>query len=129
MGTVAESKQTYVLPAKVDGRDAAESPAPRWENISAQKRALLNASIPKEWKVPADLLPPDSQDDVTSWPATSGWFTQAELDITEQTAAQLVSKLAAGELSSETVTRAFCKRAAAAHQLVGHPNHFSRFLF
>ncbi|TQV92648.1 fatty-acid amide hydrolase [Cordyceps javanica] len=118
MGTVAESKQTYVLHAKVEGRQAAESPAPIWENIGARKRAFLSASIPHEWRVPAGLLPPDSQDDVTAWPATSGWFTREELDITEQTAVQLVARLASGELKSETVTRAFCKRAAAAHQLV-----------
>ncbi|KAJ3483900.1 hypothetical protein NLG97_g7195 [Lecanicillium saksenae] len=118
MGTIAESKQTYVLPSKLDVRAATESPAPIWEDIGARKRALLSASIPKEWRVPSDLLPPASQDDVTMWPTTSGWFTQEELDITEQTAAQLVPRLAAGELSCETVTRAFCKRAAAAHQLV-----------
>ncbi|KAJ6779928.1 hypothetical protein PWT90_09325 [Aphanocladium album] len=118
MGTIAESKQTYMLTSKVDGRAATESPAPIWQDIGARKRALLSASIPKEWRVPSELLPPDSQDDVTMWPTTSGWFTQEELAITEQTAAQLVPRLASGELSSETVTRAFCKRAAAAHQLV-----------
>ncbi|EGX89098.1 acetamidase [Cordyceps militaris CM01] len=119
MGTATESQQAYILNAKTeDRRPATESPAPIWENIGARKRALLSASIPEEWRVPATLLPPDAQDDVTTWPATSGWFTQAELDITEQTATQLVAKLTTGALSSETVTRAFCKRAAAAHQLV-----------
>lgn len=97
------------------------SPASVWEDISAKKRASLLYSIPQEWHIPADLLPPASQDDVTTWPATSGWFTKEELEITEQTAAQLVPKLASGELKSETVTRAFCKRAAAAHQLVCLP--------
>lgn len=118
MGITAESKQTSHIPSKVDGRAATESPAPVWEHIGARKRALLSASIPQEWRVPADLLPPDAQDDVTAWPATSSWFNQEELDITEQTATQLVAKLASGVLTSETVTRAFCKRAAAAHQLV-----------
>lgn len=89
-----------------------------WEEIGARKRAALLASIPKEWRVPADLLPPDSQDDVTTWPATSGWFTADELAITELSASELVPKLASGALKSVVVTKAFCKRAAAAHQLV-----------
>ncbi|OAQ98283.1 hypothetical protein LLEC1_04059 [Akanthomyces lecanii] len=118
MGITADAKQAYVPASDMNGRAATESPAPVWEHIGAKKRALLSASIPQEWRVPASLLPPPSQDDVTAWPAASGWFTQAELDITEQTATQLVAKLASGELKSETVTRAFCKRAAAAHQLV-----------
>ena len=89
-----------------------------WEEIGARKRAALLASIPEEWRVPEKLLPPDSQDDVTEWPATSGWFTADELAITELSASELVPKLASGALKSVVVTRAFCKRAAAAHQLV-----------
>lgn len=89
-----------------------------WEQIGARKRAALLASIPKEWTIPAELLPPDSQDDVSLWPETSGWFTSEELAITNLSASELVSKLAARELSCVDVTKAFCKRAAAAHVLV-----------
>jgi amidase len=89
-----------------------------WEQIGARKRQELLASIPEEWRIPLGLLPADTQDDVTSWPETCGWFTPAELAITNMTASALIPKLATGELSSEEVTRAFCKRAAAAHQLV-----------
>ncbi|KAJ6437431.1 amidase [Purpureocillium lavendulum] len=91
--------------------------APHWEQIGARKREALAASIPEEWRIPADLLPPASQDDVTTWPETSGWFTEDELAITQQTAADLVAQLVTGKLTAEDVTRAFCKRAAAAHQL------------
>jgi amidase len=89
-----------------------------WEELGAKKRKELLASIPKEWRIPENLLPPESQDDVTGWPETSGWFTRTELDITNLTASELVSKLSSGALKSEDVTRAFCKRASAAHQLV-----------
>lgn len=89
-----------------------------WEEIGARKRAALLASIPKEWIIPQELLPPASQDDVTSWPEQSGWFTAEELAITDLTASELVPKLASGTLKSVDVTKAFCKRAAAAHQLV-----------
>jgi amidase len=43
------------------------------------------------------------------------------LAITESTAVDLVSEMAAGKLTSVAVTTAFCKRAALAHQLVCFP--------
>lgn len=89
-----------------------------WEKIGAKKRQALLASIPSEWLIPAELLPADTEDDVTTWPETSGWFTDDELAITNSSASELVPQLAEGKLTSEAVTRAFCKRAAAAHQLV-----------
>lgn len=97
-----------------------------WEELGAKKRSELLASIPPEWRIPENLLPPESQDDVTTWPETSGWFTRAELDMTSLTANELVSKLSSGALKSEDVTRAFCKRASAAHQLVSR-TLFCRF--
>ncbi|KAI3339038.1 amidase [Ustulina deusta] len=89
-----------------------------WEALAAKKRQDLLNSIPEEWRIPGRLLPPQSQADVTGFPESSGWFTQEELDITNSTALELVPRLASGGLKSETVTRAFCKRAAAAHQLI-----------
>ncbi|KAJ2970878.1 hypothetical protein NUW58_g9570 [Xylaria curta] len=93
-----------------------------WEVLAAKKRQDLLDSIPEAWRIPSHILPPESQDDVTGFPAKSGWFTQEELDITNLTALELLPRLASGKLKSETVTRAFCKRAAAAHQLVRTPN-------
>ncbi len=97
-----------------------------WEAIAAGKRAALAASIPAEWRVPDDLLPPSSQADVTGWPETSGWFTAEELAVTNLTASELLPKLASGQLKSVDVTTASCKRAAAAHQLVSHSKSTSR---
>ncbi|KAK8064680.1 Acetamidase [Apiospora phragmitis] len=88
-----------------------------WEQVAARKQKAVLESIPAEWIIPDHLMPPDSQDDVTTFPETSGWFTAEELAITNSEALELLPKLASGELKSETVTRAFCKRAAAAHQL------------
>ncbi|KAK6080289.1 fatty-acid amide hydrolase (amidase) [Seiridium cupressi] len=88
-----------------------------WEERAAEKRQALRDSIPPEWMIPAELLPAESVDDVTSFPETSGWFTPEELAITNSSALDLLPKLASGDLTSETVTRAFCKRASAAHQL------------
>ncbi|KAI0006904.1 amidase [Xylariaceae sp. FL0662B] len=88
-----------------------------WEALAAKKRQDLYNSIPEEWRIPSHLLPPDSQEGVMDFPEASGWFTAEELAITNSTASELLPKLASGELKSETVTLAFCKRAAAAHQL------------
>lgn len=92
--------------------------AGNWEALAAKKRQELDDSIPEEWRIPSDLLPPTDQEDVTGFPGTSGWFTPEELYITDHTALDLLPKIASGELKSETVTRAFCKRAVAAHQLI-----------
>lgn len=89
-----------------------------WETIAAQKRQALRATIPAEWVIPSDLLPPDSQLDVTNFLKESGWFTKKELEITSTPAPQLLVNIATGSWTSEAVTRAFCKAAAAAHQLV-----------
>ncbi|KAK0384694.1 hypothetical protein NLU13_7172 [Sarocladium strictum] len=99
---------------------------PSWEVLAAQKQKELFSSIPAEWRVPGDLLPPASQDDVTDWPETSGWLTAQEVSITSLDATTLVGQLTAGKLKSVDVVRAFCKRACAAHQLV---NCLSETLF
>jgi amidase len=90
----------------------------KWEKIAAAKRATLADSIPKEYRVPKDRQPPDSQLDVTSWPRESGWFSEKELGITESSASHILKQIASKAWSSEEVVKAFCKRAAAAQELV-----------
>ncbi|KAJ5359467.1 uncharacterized protein N7496_011880 [Penicillium cataractarum] len=97
-----------------------------WETIAAQKRQALKASIPAEWVIPSDILPPDSQLNVTNFLKESGWFTKRELEITSTPAPQLLVNIATSSWTSEEVTRAFCKAAAAAHQLT---NCLSEILF
>ena len=92
--------------------------ASSWEDIAKAKQAELLESIPGEWRIPDSIIPPDDQLDVTDWPEKSGWFTSAELEITNKTASEILEKLTTGHWSSLDVTKAFCKRAAAAHQLV-----------
>ena len=89
-----------------------------WKKISAKAQEQLFASIPSDWRIPKDKLPPAEQLDVTSFPAESGIVTDNEVTITESYATEIVSKIAAGEWKAEDVTRAFCKRAAIAHQVV-----------
>ncbi len=88
-----------------------------WEKIAEAKRVALAQSISTEYRIPKDLLPPDSQLDVTPWPQQSGWFTEKELEITGSNASGILQKIASKAWTSADVTKAFCKRAAAAHQL------------
>lgn len=89
-----------------------------WQTIAANKRRALADSIPAEWRIPASQLPPETQDKVVDWPSTSGFFTARELEMTSLSATELLSRLGTGTWSSEEVTRAHCKRAAAGQQLV-----------
>ncbi|XXH02049.1 hypothetical protein Hte_008414 [Hypoxylon texense] len=88
-----------------------------WDELAAKKRQDLQNSIPSDLFVPADELPPASQDSVADWPESSPWFTDDERMITGSTALELLQKLASGDLTSEAVTRAFLKRSVAAQQL------------
>ncbi|KAG8629563.1 hypothetical protein KVT40_003428 [Elsinoe batatas] len=89
----------------------------KWEELAASKRQQLADSIPAEWRIPSDQLPPESQLDVTNWPETSNFFTPRELEITNLTASELLPKLASSHYTSEQVTLAFSKRACVAQQL------------
>jgi amidase len=90
----------------------------QWEEIAARKRAALAEQITAEYRIPHLLVPPSDQLDVTTFPQESGWFSKKELEITESTSTHILQKIASRSWTSEEVTRAFCKRAAAAQQLV-----------
>jgi amidase len=94
------------------------SPEQNWEKIAALKKLALAEQIPPEYRIPQQLFPPDDQLDVTTFPKESGWFERKELEITDSSATQVLKKIASKSWTSEEVTRAFCKRAAAAQQLV-----------
>ncbi|KAI1999000.1 hypothetical protein LOY97_006572, partial [Ophidiomyces ophidiicola] len=95
-----------------------------WERIAAAKQRKLAAAIPAEWRIPDDLLP--TGPNVLSFPQQSGWFTAHELAITNAGAGAILAQTRSGAWTAEEVTRAFCKRAAAAHQLT---NCLSEILF
>ncbi|KAI5865241.1 amidase signature domain-containing protein [Durotheca rogersii] len=89
-----------------------------WQSISARKQAERASKIPSEWLIPEALMPSDEEDRVQEFPYTSGFFTKRELLITDSTASEVVSKVAAGEWTAVEVIKATCKRAAVAQQLV-----------
>lgn len=94
-----------------------------WQTVAARKQAERLHKIPQEWLLPQALLPDDADtndddDDVSTFPSTSGFFTPRELELTNATASEVVRKIAKREWTSLEVTRAVCKRAAVAQQLV-----------
>ncbi|KAJ5623265.1 hypothetical protein N7490_011870 [Penicillium lividum] len=94
--------------------------APTWEEIIVSKRASLKAVIPAELIIPSNILPALETPglDVSNFIAQSGWFSEPEVDILKSSATGLLQRLANGSITSETVTKAFCKSAAAAQQLI-----------
>jgi amidase len=90
-----------------------------WQQRGSTKRKALLDSIPSEWNIPASIFPPPSQLDVSGFPENSGFFTEEELQYTGSSAETIAQHIVNKEWTSEAVTKAFCKRAAVAHQLVG----------
>ena len=91
-----------------------------WQKIASSAQENLFNSIPTKWRLPQP--PGPSLTDVRAVPKTCGLLTPKQLEISEQTASELVIQLKNRKLSSVEVTEAFCGRAAVAHQCVTTSN-------
>lgn len=89
-----------------------------WEIAAAKARNRLSKSIPEDYVIPENVKPNDDVLNVTEWARNTDWFTDEEKNITSTSALELLDKMAKGGWSAETVTKAFCRKAAAAQQLV-----------
>ena len=88
-----------------------------WRPIADRKQRDRDARIPPDWRLKS--VPPSVITNVLSIPHTCGILSKQELDITEKyDATSLAQAIAERKLKSVDVTRAFCKRAAIAQQLV-----------
>ena len=88
-----------------------------WQVKAAAKRESVNKLIPHEWRLTSPIPAPEEQRDVTGkfiWQ----YLTEREVEITETDAVDLVRQTTTGKWTAEEVARAFCHRAALAHQLV-----------
>lgn len=94
------------------------------QGVAARAQTGVLDAIPKKWRLSSAQLELVEDANVMDIPLTCGILTPEQIAITEQTATELLSKLAAGKLSSVEVTEAFCARAAIAHQLVRIISHF-----
>lgn len=89
-----------------------------WEARAAVKRAATLDKIPSEWRLSSeDLEHAHSQRDIT------GSFIERFLDeetasITSLKTVEILKAVSEQELTTMKVVRAFCQRAAVAHQIV-----------
>ena len=98
-----------------------------YQEVAIKAQAEVHDAIPPAWRLSSTQLELSKHANVTVIPSKCGLLTSAQIKITEQTATELLAKLATRKLSSVEVTEAFCIRAAIAHQLVKrHP--FTNFL-
>lgn len=94
---------------------------PEWMRKAEEKRVEVATNIPSEWRLPQTILDniaDGSIDNVLDVPRRCAILSEAEISLTEDyDASELVSKLAASQISSYELTLAFCKRAAIAQQV------------
>lgn len=100
---------------------SSSSSSTAWKQIAAAKQQARLDQIPADWRLPSELLATanhTSGADLRSIPTSCGILSADEVAITEAPVAEILAKLQARTWTSESVTTAFCKRAAIAHQLV-----------
>lgn len=86
-----------------------------WQDIAAAKRQARASRIPHEWMLKD---PASYSGNVLDVPRQCGVLTDQEISITEKyDATALLDEIRRGNLKSEKVVTAFCKRAAIAQQL------------
>ncbi|KAF2845223.1 amidase [Plenodomus tracheiphilus IPT5] len=92
------------------------SQPPKWQLIARRKRDAQIARIPPAWQLHS--LPTAKITNYTGIPRTCGLLTAEELSITEDyDATRLAHAIRERTLTCIDVAKAFCKRAAIAHQL------------
>lgn len=84
----------------------------------AKRQSILNA-IPEEWRLKNPVPSARELRDVTG-PYIQQFLSPLEIEITESDAVKIVAHTTSGRWSAVEVTKAFCHRAALAHQLASH---------
>lgn len=93
-----------------------------WKTIGKEKADSVFNSIPKEWRI--DKIPSiEEQPDVTG-SFVHQYLSKQEIEITETDAVGIVMQTSSGRWKSVDVAKAFCHRAAVAHQLVNCLHEF-----
>lgn len=86
-----------------------------WKAAGQAKAKSLLDLIPSEWRI-SSIPSAEQQRDVTG-DYIQQYLSQSEIKITETDAVDIVQKTSSGEWKAEEVAKAFCHRAAVAHQL------------
>jgi amidase len=88
-----------------------------YKEIAAIALKRREAAIPKEYLLPETTLQ-DLPLNLTTVPRSSGHFTPEELEITEAPPEDILDNIKTKKWTSLAVTKAFCKAAIVAQQLV-----------
>lgn len=94
--------------------------AKTWEERAALKRASILAAIPAEWRLEKADLERAEKQRVLAGPFMEQLLDADTRSIVLKDSVPLVDAIKNRTYTSEQVTRAFCKSAAVAHQLVRH---------
>ncbi len=86
-----------------------------WQKTATTKRENTSSLIPSEWRIP-NLPSNKDQRDVTGQYIRQ-FLNKREIEITETDLVGIALKTTAGQWKAVEVTKAFCHRAALAHQL------------
>ncbi|GIZ40108.1 hypothetical protein CKM354_000346000 [Cercospora kikuchii] len=87
-----------------------------WRQIAKEKAQSVLDLIPAEWRL-ASIPSPEEQRDVTG-AYIHQFLNEREIQITESDALEIVNNAASGKWTAVEITKAFCHRAAIAHQLL-----------
>ena len=89
-----------------------------WHEKAEAKRAKTKSKIPEEWTLNKDDLAAAKKQRQLSGPFIESFLDSRELEITSNDSVPLLAKIRSGHYTALQVTKAFCKRAAIAHQIV-----------
>ncbi|KAI9031063.1 amidase signature domain-containing protein [Hyaloraphidium curvatum] len=91
-----------------------------WRSRCEAKRAERDARIPADFRLPAEVLARwnNASSAADFFDKEPGILTAEERTMTDATATEALEKLRTGKWTSEALTRATCKRAAIAQQLL-----------
>lgn len=101
---------------QASNQERKESMAQDWKKAAKDKADQVLSLIPQEWRI-SDIPSAEQQRDVTG-AYIHQFLDKKEIEITETDAVGVVAKTTSGQWSAVEVAKAFCHRAAIAHQLV-----------
>jgi amidase len=89
-----------------------------WQDKAAAKVLRTRSKIPPEWTLTETDLEDAKRQRQLTGAFIEKFLDKGELEITRTDSVPLVAKIRDGQYTSLQVTRAYCKTAAIAHQIV-----------
>ena len=101
---------------QASNQEREDSMSQDWQKAAKDKADQVLSLIPTEWRI-SDIPSAEQQRDVTG-AYIQQFLDKKEIEITETDAVGVVEKTTSGQWAAVEVAKAFCHRAAIAHQLV-----------